>query len=512
MRRTLVLTVCVVLSMTVGDLLADAEKDFQTLFGEECKRVALLRNARASAELASQMMKTVGSVAGRPDLDMVIWTHVADLGARDPSGFAVATESLKQLLQNASDDSPKWLAKLITIYRRQYALADRTGRPELGDQQAAELITIGDEQIKAKRGSDALATYRKALSIAILAKSDRRTDIVAKIKDANAQTAQQRDIERVTRALAANPDNMKMRTGVVMLHMFELDDPQAAAKFLNDDLDEQLRTYVLLAVKPLEDLDSGVCLGLGRWYWEMYPMAKTINAKSAVLRRTRTYLNQFLSLHTAKDISKIRADIILKKVDVESVKLGPKGMSRSSKPGVIADFESPRLTGWVFTGTAFGKGPCNGKVNTEYPASGFEGKGMMSSYHGGDTSVGTLTSPKFIIRGKSITFLIGGGQWGGRSETRVGMDLLVDGKAVRTVTGKSSNSLRQAGWDVSALIGKSVQVRIVDTEAGSWGHIHVDQIVQHPETLDTVIKPAAKTKTSSKKKPPSKKHKKARKG
>jgi hypothetical protein len=495
--------------MAVGDLLADAEQDFQTLFGQEYKRVALLRNARASATLASQMMETVGSVENRPDLDILLWTHIADLGAKDPSGFAVATESLKQLLQKAPDASPKWLEKLTAVYRRQYAMTARTDRAELGDQQAAELITIGDEQLKAERGPNALATYRKALSIAILSKSDRRTDIVAKIRDANAQAAKQREILRMTKAVAADPDNVKMRAAVVKYYMFELDNPVKAATFLNDDLDEQLRTYVRLAVKDTDDLDADTSMGLGRWYWEMYPTARTINAKVAILGRTRTYLNRFLALHTETDLARVRAELILKKVTVESVKLGSAGLGASKKPGVIADFESPRLTGWVFTGTAFGKGPCDGKVDIAAPASGFEGKGMVSSCHGGDTSVGTLTSPKFTIRGKSITFLVAGGQWGGRSEARVGMDLLVEGKSVRSVTGHTSNNLRHAGWDVSGLVGKSAQIRIVDTDPGSWGHIHIDQIAQHPETLDTVIKPVEKKtgKADPKKKWKSKKDK-----
>jgi hypothetical protein len=499
MFRVYMLTACVVLSVSAGGLLADAESDFQTLFGDDYKRVVASRNGEAVAALAGQMMQTVGSVKDRPDLDMLILTRVADLGAKDPSGFATAAAALKQLLKTASDESPRWIEKLSAIYKRQYILARGAERVDAGQQQLDDYVSIADAQAAAQQGANALLTYRKALSVAIITKSPRRQEVLDRIKSANAQALQQREIERLTRTLAGDPDNSKIRTAVVLLNLLELDSPEQAAKFLNDDLDETLRTYVLLAGKSIDDIQSGLCLELGRWYWEMFPSAKTSRAKAAVLKRTGAYLNRFTSLDTEGGANKLRAMLILKDVEAQSAKLASKGQAIPSKPGLIADFESPRMTGWTMTGTAFGKGPCTGRPTPEYPASGFAGKGMISSYHQGDPGTGTLTSPKFVIRGKSITFLIGGGQWGGRSPSRVGMDLIVNGKVVRTVTGRTSNTLHPAGWNVEDLMGKTAQLHMVDTDTGSWGHILVDHIVQHPGKLETVIKPPVDPKTKRKK-------------
>ena len=72
------------------------------------------------------------------------------------------------------------------------------------------------------------------------------------------------------------------------------------------------------------------------------------------------------------------------------------------------------------------------------------------------------------------------------------MNLIVDGESVRSVLGHTSNALRLDGWDVSDLAGKTAQVQIVDASAGSWGHIMVDQIVQHPGKIDDVLKRAKK--------------------
>jgi fructan beta-fructosidase len=145
---------------------------------------------------------------------------------------------------------------------------------------------------------------------------------------------------------------------------------------------------------------------------------------------------------------------------------------------LIADFEGDTYGDWTTTGTAFGKGPARGTLPNQMPVTGFLGKGLVNSYVGGDASTGTLTSPEFTIDRKYINFLVGGGKHPG---TRI--DLLVDGKAVRTATGPNdkpggSEHLDWHSWDVTELAGKKAVIKIVDEETGGWGHINVDHIVQ----------------------------------
>jgi sucrose-6-phosphate hydrolase SacC (GH32 family) len=89
-----------------------------------------------------------------------------------------------------------------------------------------------------------------------------------------------------------------------------------------------------------------------------------------------------------------------------------------------------------------------------------------------------LISPQFTIERKYVTFLIGGGGFAGKTC----MNLLVDGKAVRTATGPNTmpggrEALEPGSWDVGELAGKTAQIQIVDNATGGWGHINVDQIV-----------------------------------
>ena len=153
-------------------------------------------------------------------------------------------------------------------------------------------------------------------------------------------------------------------------------------------------------------------------------------------------------------------------------------LSAQAGETMIADFEGDAYGDWKAEGTAFGAGPAKGTLPGQMNVEGFKGKGLVNSYAGGDGSVGTLTSPEFKIERKFISFLVGGGGW----KDKTCMDLLVDGKVVRTETGPNvvaggSEMLEPTSWDVSDLIGKTARIRIVDNETGGWGHINVDQIV-----------------------------------
>jgi fructan beta-fructosidase len=146
---------------------------------------------------------------------------------------------------------------------------------------------------------------------------------------------------------------------------------------------------------------------------------------------------------------------------------------------LIADFEGETYGDWKTTGEAFGKGPARGTLPDQMPVTGYLGKGLVNSYHGGDAATGTLTSPAFKVERKYINFLIGGGKFPGKTC----INLLVDDKVVRTATGPNdqpggSEALDWHSWDVAELEGRSAVIRIVDDATGAWGHITVDHIVQ----------------------------------
>ncbi|MBI5939825.1 MAG: hypothetical protein HY859_05300 [Caulobacterales bacterium] len=139
---------------------------------------------------------------------------------------------------------------------------------------------------------------------------------------------------------------------------------------------------------------------------------------------------------------------------------------------VLADFEGGAYRGWTATGTAFGDAPAPGAMPDQNPVANFMGKSLANSFRGGDAATGTLTSPEFVIDRANLNLLVGGGIG---SDTAV--TLLVDGKTVRSVSGRNSEQLSWACWNLAALKGRKAQVVVIDRATGAWGHILADQIV-----------------------------------
>ena len=63
-----------------------------------------------------------------------------------------------------------------------------------------------------------------------------------------------------------------------------------------------------------------------------------------------------------------------------------------------------------------------------------------------------------------------------RSE-ETSVNLVVDGEVVRTATGRNSETLDWASWDVAEFAGQEASVRIVDNNRFGWGHVLVDQVM-----------------------------------
>ncbi|MEA3225462.1 MAG: GH116 family glycosyl-hydrolase, partial [Planctomycetota bacterium] len=150
----------------------------------------------------------------------------------------------------------------------------------------------------------------------------------------------------------------------------------------------------------------------------------------------------------------------------------PKKARSPRRKIVLADFEGPDYGDWVVTGEAFGKAPARGTIGGQQNVTGFLGKGLVNTFLGGDAPSGTLTSLEFMISRKFINFLIGGGN----HVDKTCINLLVDGKMVRTAVGKSNEKLTGHFWNVEEFKGRRAKIQIVDNARGGWGHINVDQI------------------------------------
>lgn len=169
--------------------------------------------------------------------------------------------------------------------------------------------------------------------------------------------------------------------------------------------------------------------------------------------------------------------------------------------GFNNDFETGDLTDWEKTGTAFDFQPTwgdNPTARNRGQPSEHQGDwwlGLAEKYQGPvkgkalgqkpgdladgvDAPQGTLTSMEFTIIGETMNFLIGGGNraWGTAEPCCV--NLVIDEKVERTMTGNNTETMTRQEWDVSDLEGEIAQLVVVDNSSGGWGHPNFDDVHQ----------------------------------
>lgn len=161
------------------------------------------------------------------------------------------------------------------------------------------------------------------------------------------------------------------------------------------------------------------------------------------------------------------------------------------KPDVVfEDWNKKTYKGWTVEGTAFGTGPIKKSEFPDYQGDvGGDTHRVVNSHAsapggdvaGKDAATGKLTSRPFKIEHRFIQFWVGGGNHPGKTC----VNLLVDGKVVRTITGQASNQMSLQMFDVCNLQGKEGLLEIVDAESGGWGNIGVGKITFTDQTTET---------------------------
>lgn len=139
---------------------------------------------------------------------------------------------------------------------------------------------------------------------------------------------------------------------------------------------------------------------------------------------------------------------------------------------MLFDFESGTYAGWRVEGDAFGDAPSTGAFPNQQRVRGFSGTFLANSYAGDDDRIGKLSSEPFEIDRRYLGFLIGGG---GHAD-KTCLNLVVDGKVVRTATGRNNERLERRVWDLSEQAGRSGRLEVLDAQQGPWGHVNVDEI------------------------------------
>jgi len=301
---------------------ADALTDFESLFGKEAKRVALTRTKSDDAEFAAKLIKSAREMPDSPALQVLLYEKACEFGATGTAGCDTALEALELLERAVPQKKSQWQLKRLDIVKFQFDRSRGPARKAAGMFYMEVLEAVADARAAEGKGAEAKALYTRAFSIATYVKSDRTRAIIAKKKRIDAMIAQDARINSLRRKLELDSKDTTAREALIILYIVGLDKPQEAAKLLRDDLDESTRTYVTLASKGLDALPEAACVELGDWYFRTLFGKASLVDKPVALKRAKAYYEQFLKLHTKKDIQSFRARAALERIEKELAKLG----------------------------------------------------------------------------------------------------------------------------------------------------------------------------------------------
>ena len=160
----------------------------------------------------------------------------------------------------------------------------------------------------------------------------------------------------------------------------------------------------------------------------------------------------------------------------------PKKNLESPRPDIIfEDWTKDTYEDWTAEGSAFGRGPIPKDKMPAYQGDvGGPGTRVVNSHASapGDTiaakdnQTGKLTSRPFTIDRNYLLVWVGGGSAMG--ETCV--NVRVEGKVVRSITGRDDNRMHLESLGTRPWLGKPAVLEIVDSRAGGWGNIGVGRI------------------------------------
>lgn len=145
------------------------------------------------------------------------------------------------------------------------------------------------------------------------------------------------------------------------------------------------------------------------------------------------------------------------------------------------DLDTGGLAPWTRTGEAFAPGPVV-RETVEAKQSEMKPRGTyaVNSYAGhdedanGDSFVGTLESAPFQASHDNLHLLVNGGN---QEATRIELLDAESREVIASVRGPRSNRFDWRHFDLRELRGRSLRLRAVDEDSGSWGQIGLDQVV-----------------------------------
>jgi len=282
----------------------------------------IVAGSKTSAEAAAGLMRAAVSLNDTPKTQAMFCRKAYEYGIKTSAGYDEALQALTMLDRIAPQGANEWIDKRVALYRLMYVKSKPAERAAVGKRLVALLRNLADASAAKGQWGPALKFYTAAMRTAAALRLPERVEIAGRIRDVTARKKRAERLESLKKKLKAHPDNDATRDKIIEICLLEYDSPERAAKFVTEDGDETLRTYIPLAAKPVSELTEPLCMELARWYQSLAHRASSKARKIVALDRAIGYLERYLDLHARPDADREKATAALIEAVMARRKLG----------------------------------------------------------------------------------------------------------------------------------------------------------------------------------------------
>ena len=297
-------------------------KVFESLYGRKIRQAKDTSIPDDDLALAKEILNAANSRKLSDELQTLMCDAAYDLASKWYAGHSTAFSAMDHLARTVPAQTNHCWQKRLELLLNRLRITKSAGRKEtVARDYVKALRTAADVFARSGKFGTANLYIRKALAMAVEYRMYGVPEIRRKAARLSVLMKVSRSRDALEKKLHAAPGDIKIREQLIDLHLIDMDDPGAASKILNEDCDELLRTYVMLASKPLDKQETIALKELAAWYARLAARA-SVNSKPAMLRRCEACWVRFLRVYTEKDVTRIKATLDLSTVRRELKKLG----------------------------------------------------------------------------------------------------------------------------------------------------------------------------------------------
>ena len=287
----------------------------------------VLQDAKTPAARAVKLYEASRAHEGTA-LEAPLLEKAAEYGIRaagTAEGREAADKALALLIRKAPDKQDVWHTRRASLHRRVYRQARMArDKREAGQKFLDVLFEAGAAHERRHRYSEAMRAYREAKTVAASAKfPGRKREAAEGFDRARDRKPSHRKVARYRKVLGKNPADASTRVRLIEALIVEMDDPNAAAAYLAEGVDEGLRTYVPLAARPVGEVAPDACRELGDWYYKVLAPKAAASARWQMVLRAKGYYERFLTAEgEADDLHRAKVRVALHQINRAEAKRG----------------------------------------------------------------------------------------------------------------------------------------------------------------------------------------------